>query len=224
MRQSCLIEKLEDRRLLSVSASVIAGPTAVGDTFSYGGVVNGKSIVTSVDTVVGTTTFNGTKALDISITDYANGKVTGTAQRFQSTSLTNGLYYFGKTTDSKEGTTDYTELHTFAPAELVSVPSIVAGKVYTATTKETIVSKTNGKVTGTTTATHVLTGELMSNNTQVITTPAGKFNCYEVTITEKVTTGSTTTTTTEQLWYSSAVGLVKGSANGITIELLSYKL
>jgi S-adenosylmethionine hydrolase len=213
------VESLENRCMLSISDSVLAGPLIVGDTFSYDEISNGTTFAGYTDTVKGAATFNGHSATDISTPGSTNGFFSPD-DRYEALDPTNGFVIYGEvSTDSSGGSTD-TTTDTYSPFERIAPPTLDAGTVYSSSWTDTTTDVTNpGGSTGTSTTIFALTVELVSETEHTITVPAGTIKTYELDVTEAQTEDGSTFTNKEQIWVSPNIGIVKEKVGGIDLEL-----
>jgi Ca2+-binding RTX toxin-like protein len=225
------VERLEQRYMLSVSATSLFGPQTVGYETDYESLTNGSETGTDVHRIaaVGTASFNGNNNLteiDDTISPVpANGITTDVSKEYL-TLDSGGLKIYGNVSTEVEtgGTLNTTD--TFAPAYISFPATLTAGNSYTATYTATSVS--TGLVNSTTTTVFNYIVELTSDSTQSVTVPAGTFNAYVLNVSVQATQNGTTEPAVPSTEYVAAgVGNVKGvtviseSFEGTTINTTS---
>jgi hypothetical protein len=217
--EQSVIQQLESRLLMSVTASTLYGPDLrEGTTLAYVDLYNGAPVtngVTDTSAVVkGTTTYAGNTAVEVDITSNSVTPPTedgGTPTYDTSVAkgffgyTSQGLVTYGETVDSVTGKTVYT------PAAVQLPPVMVAGQAYPSSysTTATFINSSGGMVTAT--YQDDLVNTLVSETTVPITVPAGTFDCYEVDQSDTTTHTDPASTSTQvnRNWFNPSVGLVK---------------
>jgi len=214
------IEHLEERRLLSVSASTLAGPvTTVGDSWSTELLSGATVLETNTQTVVGRVTnpFGGPNAVETDETGMGPGAHTTTTSKLYGDLTSAGLVAYGSTAVTTMGSTVEDLTTTYSPTEVLLPPSMVAGTSYTENTTQT--TNITGASPGMT-VTQITTVLNLEPAQQSVTVPAGTYSsCYVVdetlTTTQTTTVGGSPPTTTGpitnmgQEFFAPNVGLVK---------------
>jgi hypothetical protein len=219
------IEQCEQRRLLSISVSTVAGPFDVAGThWEYASADGQGNTATYIETAAGPTTFNGQSC------DQVNIGPTGASHSYLGYDGAGDFLEFGGFIQYPSGTMQ-TDTFTPTPSEPAQLD---AGVTYstTYTDVETSVSST-GTDTSSTTDTDTIM--LVSDTTSPITVPAGTYDAYEVKTSETTVSpnsdGSTTSdTSTDDEWVVPGIGFIKateydqdGSVNA-TFNLSVFKI
>jgi hypothetical protein len=228
------IETLEDRQLLSVSASTLAGRAAVAGTVSTYETFSGKTVILKeTQTVLGPTTFAGQNVVDTEeIGGPPGGSTTATTHSFATINGAGWLVY-GTAGTTQTGGTQSSDMTTYSPPEVVLPGTMVVGTTYSERTTATEqVTSPNGTTTIVTQSSTVLTLEAGKHSVKVA---AGRYMAYVVdeTITTStsttinvsgspITTTSGPTTNTATAYYAPKIGLVEYALGALDkVELVS---
>jgi hypothetical protein len=215
------VETLEDRQLLSVSASTLAGRAAVAGTVSTYETLSGKTVILKeTQKVVGPAKFDGQNVVDTEeMGGPPGGGTTATTHSFATINGAGWLVY-GTTGTTQTGGTQSSDMTTYSPPEVVLPGTMVVGTPYTERTTGTEQVTTPNAITSIVTqSSTVLTLEPGKHSVKV---PAGRYMAYVVdeTITTStsttitvsgtpITTTSGPTTNTATDYYAPKVGLVE---------------
>jgi hypothetical protein len=227
------VETLEDRQLLSVSASTLAGRAAAVGTVSTYETFSGKTVILKeTQTVLGPATFDGRKVVDTEeIGGPPDGSTTVTEHSFATIDGAGWLVY-GTTGTTQTDGTQSSNTTTFSPPEVVLPGSMVVGTPYTERTTSTEqVTSPNADTSIVTQSSTVLTLEAGKHSVKV---PAGRYMAYVVDETITTTTSTTInvsgtpftttsgpTTNTAKEYYAPKVGLVEYAIGALdTMELV----
>jgi hypothetical protein len=227
------VETLEDRQLLSVSASTLAGRAAVAGTVSTYETLSGKTIILKeTQTVLGPATFDGQHVVDTEeIGGPPGGSTTATTHSFATINGAGWLVY-GTTGTTQTGGNQSSDMTTNSPPEVVLPGTMVVGTPYTEHTTATEQVTSPNEITSIVTqSSTVLTLEAGKHSVKV---PAGRFLAYVVD--ETITTSTSTTinvsgtpitatsgptTNTAKEYYAPKVGLVEYAIGALdNVELV----
>ena len=216
-----VIESLEKRQLMSITASSLLGDSIeTGTVETYQAISSGTVVGTSTRTVIGDTTFNGNAATESdTVTHSSNASANTLTDKDYGTLTSDGYVDYGdvsSTTNSSGGIIN-TDSDTYSPAQLVFPATIEAGTPYTSSVNETDVSTevdVPGSTPDTNTDTDSETIELTSETPVSVTVPAGTYNAYLFNVTDTTTDttdgdSGTPSSDTTQEWIAPGVGLVK---------------
>jgi Ca2+-binding RTX toxin-like protein len=182
------LERLEQRCLLSVSASSLLGPQTVGYALDYEILSNGSEISTSVDKVVaaGTASYNGVGGLTEDDTTVTSPEYTSDVTKAYHEVNSSGVIDYGEvsTTVDSQGTTTITTTNNPAAVEVIPA-TLSAGSSYTAIYTATSVSTGVTNSTNTIVFTYIV--GLASNSEQNITVPDGTFGAYQINVSLQAT-------------------------------------
>ncbi len=228
------VETLEDRQLLSVSASTLAGPSAAAGSVSTYETLSGNTVILSeIQKVLGPATFDGQRVVDTEdMGGPPGGGTTATTHSFATINRAGWLVY-GTTGTTQTGGTQSSDMTTFSPPEVVLPGTMEVGTPYTERTTGTEQVTTPNEITSIVTqSSTVLTLEAGKHSVKV---PAGRYMAYVVD--ERITTTTSTTinvsgtpitttsgptTNTAKEYYDPKVGLVEYAIGALDkVELVS---
>jgi hypothetical protein len=211
-RRNLLVESLESRCLLSVSASTLLGSLTPGSKLTYSISGNGVS-GTSTITVKGPATFNGHNATETdSVSSNAPSDV---AKSYFGLDASGNAVSYGSTGTDQLGA--FTDTNT-PPA--IDFPATMTGGTTYTENWSTLEQLTGFTINSSTKHQVKLTSETLVS----VTVPAGTFNAYLFDISDTITTsGIAGTPTSEQEWIAPNKGPVKiisGSGGTAVTEVL----
>ena len=206
-----LIEGLESRRMLSVTAAALAGPLTIGSTWKYD---DGSSVVIQAP--------DDYNAVDVvtTITSPLETELDSTTTDFEALNPRRGLVDYG---------TDYYEALTFpfgddtrsTPPQVLFPAVMTAGKEYVSRYRSVFVNLAGDPGSTTSASNATSRTMLVSDTLQSITVPAGTFSTYQVI---EQSEGETITQ-----WIAPGIGKVQETdSNGTdaptTSHLMSYSI
>lgn len=214
------VEPLERRVLLSVSASVLAGPVDVpGTQWEYLVTTAQGQTATFKRRVIGETTFNGTSAIEIDQGSTLQGKL------FVGFDSQGNYVEYGDTSVL----TNTTQTDVYTPPKVDFPAQLSAGVTNTANTTVTTTRRDNaGDLLSTDTSQTTEQSTLLSQTTSSVTVPLGTYDAYQVTSVDTNTFPNgdgtnTVQTTTITGWFVPGIGFVKESdSNGNSYELTAF--
>ena len=219
------VESLEGRRMLSVSATTLAGPTTTaGVTWDYellGGTTGTTILETNTQRVISATELDSTGSMP-------GGKEISTSKNYDSLG-SSGL--IGKSsTGANYGVGGTVNLSTtYLPPEVILPGTMTAGTTYKESTTSTT---TESGAVSASIVTSIMTTLNLEKAMQSITVPAGKYNSYVIDETIKTTSVTTITgqkpvtsgpiTNSGKAYYAPGVGLVELAIGAGKTELTAY--
>lgn len=198
------IEMLENRRLLSVSSTILSSlDTVAGNIWTYQSNAGGTT-TTYTDTSDGPTTVNGQTVYPV---DTTGAYTTSTNFGLSSAGL---IGYSTHSTQTSQGLI-YDDTTTYLPYK-ISFPAVLnVGQPVTSTWTNSVVQAVTGYPTTSTTSADSDTLTLASDTQQLITVPAGTFNAFQIneTYTITPTDGSPPTTATDVFFIAPGTGAIE---------------
>ena len=201
-------ETLENRTLMSVAATVLAGPMVKGFTTVWQDTTNGANVRQHTRTVIGPATVNGLKTTRIDTTLKMSGYTGLTSEYFDVTNASGFLVAKMDMSSTGNGTT-MKGGSVFSVKKIIAPKAFEAGKTYTYKWNETRTSAVNGGAPFAQKEAVTYSIKLANEKLTSIKVPAGTFKCYTATVVQtQVGTGYTITTKGTQ-YFATGVGLVK---------------
>jgi Ca2+-binding RTX toxin-like protein len=216
------MEHLEQRRLLSVSATTLLGPTGVGTQKDYETLENGVVQYTSDSVVDSPTTFNGSTVSPLQTTIAPHGLISSEVIDDYHYIVGGSLLNYGSLTNITDDGASTTDTITVDPAFTILPASMTPGVFYTAS--YTGHSVQTGAVTASSSAVHNYIVELVSDSTVSLSLPGGTFDAYQVNGTlQTIVSGAVSSSTTTEYFYSPTEGLVQ-TISGTGASMLTTEL
>ncbi len=214
-------ELLEQRMLLSVSASTLAGPLFTpGTSWTYQLTTAAGDKATFTRTVIGPTTFNGVAVTEV---DSTIGKASG--KNYIGYNAAGDLVQYGQDSFSTLGD----DHETYSPYTLFLPMSLTAGVAYTSSSTDTDVYTTpDGTFTDTTVIAVDGSVSLYSETTESVMVPLGTYDAYKFHTSETDTTTNpddtqTVDVSTTDEWSVDGIGVVRIlDNNGNLYELTDF--
>jgi hypothetical protein len=217
-----LLEPLESRQLMSVTASALTGPLTKGTTWTYQVTSNGAT--TNVNNkVIGAAKVGKISTIEVDNTSSAAGSTTVSKDYVHLDTKTGLVSYKVNAKTSTGSAFASTVIHVPSPYNTVYPATMVAKTKYTFSWTDQMTTTTSVSPTPiVATAKVSYSVKLSSDKTTKVAVPAGTFNCYTITTTLKTTQAGQTTTVTSTEYVAASVGVVKTVSGNSTTLLKKF--